>query len=93
MMKRETPNQYAHMHMTFFLTKVIRHCKTLIFCGYFILAILAVIWKERENISPQILYAELNQGSYKNGESDEYLKYFLYYPLTIHCGIPLESPR
>ena len=33
-----------------------------------------------ENISPPILYAELNRGTNKNGEPDEYLRYFLYYP-------------
>ena len=36
--------------------------------------------KEHENISLLILYAELNPGSYKNGEPGEYLRYFLYYP-------------
>ena len=49
--------------------------------------------KYHKNISPPILYAELNQGTNKNGEPDEYLRYFLYYPGTIHCGISLESPQ
>ena len=35
--------------------------------------------KERENISPPIVYAEL-KAHIKNGEPDEYLMFFLYYP-------------
>ena len=33
--------------------------------------------KEPENISPPNLYAELKQGSDKNGEPDDYLRYLL----------------
>ena len=42
--------------------------KTVIFRHSLILAILAVKKKILENISPPILYAELNQGADKNGE-------------------------
>ena len=50
-----------------------------IFRGYLILAILAIYAEKRENISPPILCTQLNQGSDKNGEPHEYLRYFLYY--------------
>ena len=41
---------------------------------YFAVTLFRRYWeygKERENISPPILYAEVNQGSDKNGEHDE----------------------
>ena len=47
------------------------NCKTFIFRGYLILAILAVKKKNHENISLPISYAELNQGTDKNREPDE----------------------
>ena len=55
------------------------YCNTLIFCGYLIWGIFAVKAKS-ENISPSVLYAELNRGADKNGEPGEYLRYFFNYP-------------
>ena len=56
-----------------------KYCITFILRGYLILAILAVKKKSRKykSANTPILYAELNQGADKNGEFDEWLRYFL----------------
>ena len=45
------------------------YCKTRMFRGNFVSEILAVMAKS-ENVSPPILYAELNESWYKNGEPE-----------------------
>ena len=68
--------------------EAISYCKTVIFGGFLILAILVAKTKSVKYKSVNIT-AELNQGSDKM----ENLIFSIPFHETIYCGIQLESPQ